>query len=102
MRGMQAARPSAPWEVYCEPCRVTFAAGTRRCIHCGRRTTASPGMASGPARSPAGLLELPSDEPAGELEPVLGQRRAFSPLTLLWIALLAGGYLARTCSGSSP
>ena len=28
-----------PFEVYCPSCDVSFAVGTRRCIHCGRATT---------------------------------------------------------------
>jgi hypothetical protein len=82
---------------------VTFPSETRRCIHCGRPTTASPGgAAAGPSPTPRGLLELPAEEPTGGLEPQPEARRGFSPLTLLWIALLAGGYLVRSCSGSAP
>ena len=29
--------PQTPYEVYCYNCRVTSAAGTSRCVHCGGR-----------------------------------------------------------------
>ena len=29
--------PQTPYEVYCYNCRVTAAAGTSRCVHCGGR-----------------------------------------------------------------
>ncbi len=29
--------PQTPYEVYCSNCRVTAAAGTSRCVHCGGR-----------------------------------------------------------------
>ncbi len=101
---MQTERPLAPFEVYCDRCRVSFPVETRRCVHCGGPT--------GPTRDglPAGGLRVgraPAQAPPGveagaeegdELE-ALGRARGFSPLTLLWIALIVGGYAMRSCSG---
>ena len=95
---MQSGRPDAPFEVYCGRCRVTFPVGTRRCIHCGGPTGPSREVAAavsarlgGPVRDEdAGLEETPEQ---------LVRPRAFSPLTLLWIALVIGGYAMRSCTG---
>jgi ribosomal protein L37E len=96
MRGVQSSRPAA-FEVHCDRCRVTFPVGTRRCIHCGGPMSAS--------RKASGLRVAPDAEPVtheAELEPEPVQRRFVSPTTLLWIALIAGGYLYRACSGQAP
>ncbi len=93
---MQASAP-APFEVYCDRCRVTFPVGTRRCIHCGGRTGSSTqklGMRFEPMREP--------EEAPAELEPEPARRRFVSPLTLVWIVLIAAGYLVRACSGQQP
>ena len=93
---MQVSAP-APFEVHCDRCRVTFPVGTRRCIHCR-------GPTSGSARKLALRFEPmrePEEAPA-ELEPELARRRFVSPLTLVWIALIAAGYLVRACSGQGP
>jgi hypothetical protein len=97
---VQAVAP-APFEVHCERCRVTFPVGTRRCIHCGAPTSRS-------ARQPGLRLRPPPDaepetgtaEPDPEVE--LGARRLVSPVTLIWIVLIAAGYLVRACSGQGP
>ena len=95
---MQAREP-APFEVYCERCRVTFPLGTRRCIHCGGRTSTSRGDAR--ARlEPADAPEIVDAEVDPDLG--LGRRRFLSPVTLMWIVLIAAGYLYRACSGQSP
>ena len=93
---MKASAP-APFEVHCGRCRVTFPVGTRRCIHCG-------GATSGAARPPGLRFEpmaAPEEAPA-EADPELVGRRFVSPLTLVWIALIAAGYLVRACSGQEP
>jgi len=89
------------YEVYCGPCRVTFPVGTRRCIHCGGPTSAAPRSGS-PLRLGTSPLEAPVEETGAELEPELARRRMLSPATLLWIALIVGGYLVRACSGEAP
>ena len=93
---VQAGSP-APFEVRCERCRVTFPVGTRRCIHCGGPTGASVRKAElrfEPMAAP--------EEAAEEADPELARRRFISPLTLVWIALIAAGYLVRACSGQQP
>jgi hypothetical protein len=87
----------APFEVYCDRCRVTVPVGTRRCVHCGGPTGASR------ARRPLGREPVEEPEPAEtELEAEVGPRRFVSPLTLIWIVLIAAGYLVRACSGEAP
>ena len=93
---MQSSQPAA-FEVYCDRCRVTSPVGTRRCIHCGGPTSATRGR-------PGLRLEPASEPEVAEAEPLpeLGRRRAFSPVTLAWIALIAAGYLYRACAGQAP
>lgn len=91
----------AGFEVYCDRCRVSFPVGTRRCIHCGGRTSAT--------RSHRGLRPQPADAPEileseaeAEIDPEIVRRRFLSPVTLLWIVLIAAGYMYRACAGQSP
>lgn len=91
---VKSSQPAA-FEVYCDRCRVTFPVGTRRCMHCGGPTTGSR------ARRPPG--REPEPEPLeAEPEAEIGPRRLVSPLTLVWIVLIAVGYLVRACSGQAP
>jgi len=98
---VQTSRPDAPFEVHCGHCRVTYPVGTRRCVHCGGRT--------GPTSdAPTARLGAPPDDGgddgggdgAFEIEPEpIARPRGFSPLTLVWIALVVGGYAVRACTG---
>ena len=86
---MQQDGPKTPYEVYCPHCRVTFAVGTRRCVHCGGRL--------GRERFRA-AVDLP---PGGEdilVEEEPGRRSGLSPFTLVWVALLLAGYFYRACT----
>lgn len=86
---MRAAK-SHPIEVYCTRCHVSFPAGSKRCLHCGgplSRERDEPSIALGP-----GPEELPPEEEVAQ------RRSPFSPLSLVWIALLAGAYLTRMCA----
>ena len=81
-----------PYEVRCDNCRVTHPVGTRRCIHCG-----------GPiGRGRGGMrVTIPTHGEDAELDETTGARPGlFSPVTLLWIVILLGGYLYRSCAGS--
>ncbi len=90
-----------PYEVYCHHCRVTFAAGTRRCLHCtGRLSQDAPTgtLRDGPSlliHPIAELLEEPADFAIEDEQP---KRSGFSPLTMVWVALLLAGYLYRACA----
>ena len=84
-------RTLTPFEVYSPRCRVTFPVETRRCVHCGGPTSRE-GVAAASEGAPA-LHEVLPEEEGFTL-----RRGPFSPVTLLWIALLLGGYLARSCS----
>lgn len=90
-------RNAPPFEVFCNHCHTSFAAGTKRCVHCGERLSRTrmpmmrvrPGdgpIETGPAIDPTMVLE--------EEEP----RRGLSPFTLVWIVILLGGYLVRACT----
>jgi hypothetical protein len=93
---MEASRP-APFEVYCDRCRVTFPVGTRRCVHCGGPTGGAPRRV---AMRFEPVAEPEVAEP--EVEAELGRRRMVSPMTLVWIVLIIAGYAIRACSGESP
>ncbi|MGH0031570.1 MAG: hypothetical protein ACQGVC_17390 [Myxococcota bacterium] len=79
--------PQTPYEVYCYDCHVTFAAGTPRCIHCGRRLGRPSGAA--PSAGPQALEEMEAD--ANPL------RRAGG--ISLWVLIAVGAAVARMCGG---
>jgi ribosomal protein L37E len=93
---VKSSQPTS-FEVYCDRCRVSLPVGTRRCIHCGGPTSRSRAERT-PGRAP--VPEPESVEP--ELDEEIGRRRFVSPLTLVWIVLIAVGYLVRACSGEAP
>jgi hypothetical protein len=79
-----------PYEVYCNHCRVTFAAGTRSCVHCG-------GPLSGAGRSPAvagAVLDAPAEAEVAEPSPL----RRLGGMSL-WVLLALGAALSRMCEG---
>jgi hypothetical protein len=88
---MDASSPGTPYEVNCEHCRVSFALGTRRCLHCGEAL----------GRKPRKLLipVPPGHEEVLVEEDLPNKRGGFSPLTFVWLLLLLGGYLYRSCGG---
>ncbi len=88
---MDASTPGTPYEVRCERCRVSFPLGTRRCIHCGETI----GRKRRRARIP---LPLGHEEVLVE-EELPSKSGGFSPLTFVWLLLLLGGYLYRSCGG---
>ena len=58
--------PQTPFEVYCYDCRVTFAAGTSRCVHCGGRLG---------GRAKRGGAEVITELPDGEVgQPRIARR----------------------------
>lgn len=83
--------PQTPFEVYCYHCHVTFAAGTRRCVHCGARLGDRPG--------PPGLFAPPeasgdlADADAAELS--VGRRLGGASL---WVLLALGAVVLRMCA----
>lgn len=94
--------PQTPFEVYCYHCHVTFAAGTRRCVHCGARLGGRPGPpelfappgaggAPGPGGAPGAGGDLAEDAP----ELSLGRRLGG---TSLWVLLALGAVLVRMCA----
>jgi hypothetical protein len=86
---MQQDGPETPYEVYCARCRVTFPVGTKYCVHCGGRI--------GRERFRP-TLELPPGTDEIHVEDDLQKRSGLSPFTLVWLLLLLGGYLYRSCA----
>lgn len=79
--------PQTPYEVYCYDCRVTFAAGTRTCVHCGRRL-------GGPARR--SMADLETEIPEGDIaEPGMGRRLGGMSL---WVLIAVAAALTRMCT----
>lgn len=87
---MQAESEETPYQVSCPNCKVTFALGTKRCLHCGERL-------GGKRR--ATRIELPGAEEDIVIEAEEPGRRGLriSPVTLLWIVLLIGAGVQRAC-----
>jgi hypothetical protein len=100
---------STPYEIYCHHCRVTFALGTKSCIHCGGRLArrdAGAGMRTPPAEAfeptPVGEIFEPGNDPEAELAEgkTSGRfRLPISPVTLLWLVLIVGSVAQRACNG---
>jgi hypothetical protein len=87
---MQAQGPKTPYEVHCPRCNVTFAVGSRHCVHCGRRLSRERWK---PPEAPLlfGESGSPTDDEAPRLSP-------FSPVALLWVLLFVGGTIYRACT----
>lgn len=91
--------PTAAFEVWCNHCQTSFAAGTKRCIHCGERLAR--GRAPRVPRAPRleQQIGLPEELDDMIMEEDLPKRKSpISPLTLVWIAVLVGGYLFQLCA----
>ncbi len=82
--------PQTPFEVYCYSCQSSFAAGTRRCVHCGGRL--------GRERT-APAVARPSIQDQEILQEELPTRKRFSPMTALWLVLALGAAAYRACTG---
>jgi hypothetical protein len=92
---MRAPRPQNPYEIYCDQCNVSAPVGTRRCIHCGGRLSGAQGaQRSGFADLLKAELAVAGAEEE-ELEPSIGSA---VPKIVMWIVVLAGGYLFRFCN----
>ena len=86
---MQQDGPKTPYEVYCNHCQVTFPVGVKNCVHCGRRL--------GRERFQP-TLGLPAGSEEVLVEEEAPRRSGISPITVIWVVLLIGGYLYRSCS----
>ncbi len=89
---MQTEDPRTPYEVYCNRCRVSFAPGTKRCIHCGDRLARS--------RVQPELLLPPTLEATQELaeEEISRRGSRFSPISILWIVAALAVGIQRACA----
>lgn len=91
--------PSAAFEVWCNDCRTSFAAGTKRCIHCGERLARKRRRVSLRVPRVEEAVALPDEIDDLLVEDDVPKKKSpFSPLTLVWIAVLLGGYLFQLCS----
>jgi hypothetical protein len=88
-----------PFEVYCHPCKVTFSAESRHCIHCGGRLSRDP-LVAGSFRLHQLAVAAVEDSVPIELEEETPRRSPFSPVAILWIVLLAAGSIYRACTGA--
>ena len=86
---MENSGSATAFEVYCPRCNVSFAVGSKKCLHCGSRLSAQRGH-------PGLVLPPEAEEMMAEAE--APSRGRVSPLTLMWIVLLLGGYLYRACT----
>ena len=78
--------PQTPFEVYCYACRVTFAAGTSHCVHCGGRLG---------GRAKRGEAAVITDLPDGEVgQPGIVRRLGGMSL---WVLIALGAALSRMC-----
>ena len=93
---MQRHPSPPPIEVWCNHCDTSFAAGTKRCVHCGNRLAKQrvPRVRFGKQ------LELPPELQEDLLveEDVPKRKSPISPFTLVWIAVLVGGYVFQLCA----
>ncbi len=93
---------SYAFEVYCNNCRVSLPAGTRRCVHCGGAASAQRGPASVRASAGAapGLQSLPPLDEIDDPVPGPGRPRGgISFSSLVWVLFLVAYSVYRSCSG---
>ena len=89
---MEAEAPQTPYQVYCAQCRVTFPAGSKRCLHCGGRLSRDRTPQSAALPIPMDVLEeIPEEE-------VSKRSSRISPVSVLWIVAAIGVALQRACS----
>ncbi len=89
---MQTQGPRTPYEVYCNRCRVSFAPGTKRCIHCGDRLARSRVQLELP-------LPPPLEAPQELVEEEISRRGSrFSPISILWIVAALAVGIQRACA----
>ncbi|MDH3519555.1 MAG: hypothetical protein OEM49_03785 [Myxococcales bacterium] len=82
------------YELHCNACRVTFPAGTRRCIHCGGPV----GVRSEPGSAQTTLLATGEALSEEEAPPEFAWSKHLGGLSL-WVLLALGAVLSRMCSG---
>ena len=89
--GKQSA--TAPYEVYCLHCNVTFPVTARRCLHCGGRLARE--RIAHPVAPDTSFLDQvePLEEEEGS------SRSPFSPVLLLWLLVFVVGTIYRACTG---
>lgn len=86
-----------PFEAWCPRCKVTWAPGTRTCVHCGGRVTASRTTVAAPAFArEADAAEPParSEEPTSQ--PVVRPLRI--GIATLWVVVAVAGAIVRHCA----
>ena len=85
--------PQTTFEVYCDNCETSFAAGTKTCIHCGHRIGRSRLGPLGQGGPIPDLAHPDEEEEAGES---LGRRLASMAV---WVLIVLGASLMRFCGG---
>lgn len=103
------------YEIWCPSCDVSFPPGTKRCIHCGGRTVKDRPMKAGaprftmdgdralamPHAAEDPLIHLGPGELAEGVEEEEAPRRGFlrAGMSVVWMLLLAAGYIWQNCAG---
>ena len=110
------------YEVWCPSCEVSFPLGTKRCVHCGARTASDrPTKAARAAErysvtqdlrgfskrqqaapADAAFVETADFQPVGqapEEEEEAPRRRGLrAGMSVVWMILLAAGYIWQNCA----
>lgn len=97
------------YEVWCGHCDVSFPVGTKKCMHCGgrvqRERPAKHGMrvafASEPEHDESAFFDVSTgEEGVAEEEESPRRRWLRASMSLVWMVLLAAGYIWQNCAGS--
>ena len=89
----QTTGPQTPFEVYCYDCQTSFAAGTKRCVHCGGRIGRAQTRLMPGSMPDVGHPDDEAEEEAGESLP----KRLAS--MAVWVLIVLGASLMRLCGG---
>jgi hypothetical protein len=86
-----------PYEAWCPRCKVTWAPGTRSCVHCGGPVSASrtPLASDSLPTLPAGADTAPRSE---EAAPRTALRPVRFGIATLWLVVAVAGAIARHCA----
>jgi hypothetical protein len=89
---VQVEGSGTPFAVYCSRCQASFAAGTKRCVHCGDR------LVRGHAQ-PSIFVSPPLETPPEFADEELSRTRSrISPISILWIVAALAVGIQRACA----
>jgi len=86
-----------PFESWCPRCKVTWAPGTRSCVHCGGRVAESrTTLASDPFGAEPGRADAPPRAEDAAPRPAMRPLRV--GLATLWLIVAVAGAVVRHCA----